>query len=187
MKGLDPLDGVDTVFQHFLERQIEEGMELAGASDLLRLHISPAAPPHVVAEFRCKGLVRTPGGEICEASEFHVGVWFPPHYLKGPTDSWRPNSFQMLRVFTPYVWHPNVSAEAPFICIGRLPSGTGLVEILFQIFDILTYNKYNPREDDSLNKAACAWARAHQELFPIDRRPLKHRQLNLEVSPYAVR
>jgi ubiquitin-protein ligase len=87
----------------------------------------------------------------------------------------------MLRLFTPHVWHPNVSRELPLICIGRLTSGTSLVEILHQLFDILTYQKYNPREDDSLNKAACAWARNNRQRFPIDARPLKRRSVELEV------
>ncbi len=85
-------------------------------------------------------------------------------------------------MFTPNVWHPNVSREHPLICIGRLTPGTPLVDILYQIFDILTFQKYNPREDDSLNKTACAWARENQDRFPIDRRPLKRRQLDLEVQ-----
>ncbi len=179
MSELDPLAGADPVYQFFLKCQLEQGKELAAASDLLKLHIPALAPPNVIAEFRCRGMVREPGGEIHEACEFHVGIWFPPDYLR------RADPFQMLRVFTPHVWHPNVSAEAPFICIGRLAPGTTLVDILYQIFDILTYNKFNPREYDALNKAACAWARAHQDRFPIDRRPLKRRPLSQEVLPYA--
>jgi hypothetical protein len=38
------------------------------------------------------------------------------------------------------------------------------------------------REDDALNKAACAWAREHQDRFPVDRRPLRRRQLELTVD-----
>ena len=187
MSELDSMNGIDPVYRFFLQRQLELGTELAAASDLLNLHIAPLAPPHVIAEFRCKGMVREPDGEIHEASEFHVGIWFPPDYLKGYANTFQRNTFQMLRMYTPGVWHPNVSAEAPFICIGRLASGTTLVDILYQIFDILTYNKFNPREDDALNKAACAWARAHQDRFPIDRRPLKRRSLSLEVLSYAAR
>jgi hypothetical protein len=81
------------------------------------------------------------------------------------------------------VWHPNVSRELPLICIGRLTPGAALADILYQLFDVLTWQKYNPREDDSLNKAACAWARANQHRFPVDRRPLKRRPLSLEVRP----
>jgi ubiquitin-protein ligase len=165
----------DLIFQRFLARQIEEGLALGQSSDLLDLHIPSTPPPHFVAEFHCMGLVREGEGEIREANEFHVGIWFPPDYLR------RVDPFQILRMYTSHVWHPNVSREIPLICIGRLTPGTALVEILYQLFDILTYQKYNPREDDSLNKAACAWARANQDRFPVDRRPLKRQPLGLEV------
>ena len=56
-----------------------------------------------------------------------------------------------------------------------------LVDILYQMFEIITYTKYTPREDDSLNKACCSWARDNQYRFPIDRRPLKRRPLSLEA------
>lgn len=170
------IGGNDPIYERFLERQLEEGMELARCSDLLRLHLPPIAPPHFVAEFLCNGLVREGDCEIRQASEFHVGIWFPPDYLR------RADPFEMLRLFTPNVWHPNVSRDHPLICIGRLTAGTSLVDILYQLFDVLTYRKYNPRENDSLNKTACAWARQSQERFPIDHRPLKRRALWLEVQ-----
>jgi ubiquitin-protein ligase len=171
------LSNGDTIYQRFMERQRAEGLALAESSDILRLHIPPMAPPHFVAEYLCKGMIRDAAGDIKEANNFQVGVWFPSDYLR------RADPFEMLRVFTPDVWHPNVSADLPMICIGRLTPNTSLVDILYQIYDILTYQKYNPREDDSLNRAACSWARANQDRFPIDRRPLKRRSLNLEVQP----
>jgi hypothetical protein len=58
-----------------------------------------------------------------------------------------------------------------------------LVDLLYQVYEILTYQKLTPREDDALNKEACHWARANQKRFPIDRRPLKRRSLALEVEP----
>ena len=165
----------DPIYEAFMRRQLEEGMELARSSDLLRLHIPPMSPPHVVAEFLCNGLIREGDGEIKQASSFHVGIWFPPDYLR------RADTFEMLRMFTPHVWHPNISSELPLICIGRLVAATPLVDILYQIFEVLTYAKYNT--NDSLNKAACAWTRDHQGQLPIDRRPLKRRALSLEVQP----
>ncbi len=167
----------DPVFQRFLDRQFEEGAALVRSSDLLNLHRVPAPPPHCIAEFHCRGLVRQGDGEITEATEFLVGIWFPSDYLR------RADPYQILRLLTPHVWHPNVSRELPLICIGRLTPGTALADILYQLFDVLTWQKYNPREDDSLNKAACAWARANQHRFPVDRRPLKRRPLSLEVRP----
>lgn len=167
----------DPVFQRFLERQYEEGMTLAAASDLLELFVPLLSPPSVVARFRCKGLVRLPDGAIEEADCFEAGIWFPPDYLR------RCEPFEILRWFgPPNIWHPNISDTAPLICVGRLAPGTPLVDILYQIFEIITWTKYTPREDDSLNKACCSWARQNQHRFPVDRRPLKRRQLNLEVS-----
>jgi ubiquitin-protein ligase len=166
----------DPIYDRFLRRQWDEGSELARSSDLLKLHAPPMAPPHFVAEFLCNGLIREETGDIKQANDFHVGIWFPPDYLR------RADPFEMLRLFTPNVWHPNVSREHPLICIGRLTPGTTLVEILYQLFDILTFQKYNPRENDSLNKTACAWARENQDRFPIDRRPLKRQSLNLETQ-----
>jgi hypothetical protein len=167
----------DPIYRRFLESQFAEGMALAEESDLLRLRVPALAPPHFVAEFHCQGLVRGEDGVVKEADHFEVGIWFPPDYLR------RANPFEMLRILTPNIWHPNISCDAPFICIGRLTPGTALVDILYQIFDIVTYQKYNPREDDSLNKFACAWARGNQHRFPVDGRPLKRRKLNLEARP----
>jgi len=171
------LMGADAIYESFMARQLEEGMALASASDILRLHVSPKAPPHFVAEYHCKGLVRDASGTVHETDRFDLGVWFPPDYLR------RADPFQMLRLFTPGVFHPNVSEELPVICIGRLTAGTSLVDILYQVYDILTYQKYNPRENDSLNRNACVWARENQGRLPLDKRPLKRRPLNLEVQP----
>jgi ubiquitin-protein ligase len=174
----NPLSHADAIYRRFMERQLAEGMALADASDALHLHVPPLAPPHFVAEYHCKGLIRDAAtGEIREASQFEVGIWFPPDYLR------RAETFEMLRLFTPGVWHPNISYELPVICIGRVTPGMPLVGILYQVYEILTYQKYNPREDDSLNKIACAWARQNQHRFPIDPRPLKRRALRLEVRP----
>jgi ubiquitin-protein ligase len=168
----------DPVFEKFLQCQHEEGMALARASDLLELHAHPFPPPNFVATFHCKGLVRTPDGQVAEGDCFQAGIWFPPDYLR------RVDPFETLRWFGPQnIWHPNISDTLPLICVGRLTPGMPLVDILYQMFEIITYAKYTPREDDSLNKACCAWARQNQHRFPIDRRPLKRRTLGLEVNP----
>ena len=166
----------DPIYQRFMERQFAEGMALAEASDILRLHVPPLAPPHFVAEFLCKGLIKEQNGEIKEANSFQIGVWFPSDYLR------RANCFYILRAFTPNIWHPNISYDLPLICIGRTTPGMPLVDILYQIFEILCYQRYTPREDNCLNHVACAWAREHEDSFPTDHRPLKRRPLRLEVQ-----
>ena len=165
----------DPIYRRFMEAQLEEGLALASESELLRLYPTPQAPPSFVAEFRCNGVVRDHAGVVRESRLFRVGIWFPPDYLR------RVDPFQVLRLFEPEnAWHPNI--RDAFICIGRLVPGTPLVDILYQVFEVLSYRKFNPREDDCLNRLACAWAREHQQEFPTDPRPLKRRVLNLEVA-----
>lgn len=168
----------DAVRDAFLARQFEEGMALAEASDLLRLQPLEGSPPgKYLAEFLCKGLVRRPGVDVEEASAFLVGVWFPSDYLR------RAEWWQVLSWIGPrYVFHPNIGNRVPLICVGRVVPGTPLVDLLYRCFDVVTFKKVTMREDDALNREACAWARANQHRFPVDARPLKRRTLDLHVS-----
>jgi hypothetical protein len=153
-------------------------MALAAGSDLLELYPMGGDPPdRYIAMFKCKGLVRVEKGEVVEADHFEVGIWFPSDYLR------RAEPFQVLTWLGPWdVFHPNISSKAPFICVGRLKPNTPLTDILYQCFEIITYNKVTMREDDALNFDACVWARENQDKFPIDRRPLKRRALDLKIE-----
>ena len=82
----------------------------------------------------------------------------------------------------PNVWHPNISDTQPAICVGRLVPGTGLVDLLYQCWEIITWNKKTIREDDALNRAACQWARHNLARLPVDTRPLKRRPLDLHIE-----
>jgi len=53
--------------------------------------------------------------------------------------------------------------------------GTPLVNLLFDIYEIITYHRVTMDEPHALNHAACAWARLHVREFPIDPRPLRRR------------
>ena len=166
----------DHIIRGFRRRQYEDGMALAAASDRLALLPLEGDPPErYIAEFSCTGLVRTTSGEILEANRFAVGIWFPDDYLR------HADPFQVLTWLAPRnVWHPNIANQAPFVCPGRLVAGTALVDILYQLFEIITYNKVTPRENDALNREACMWARANQKRFPVDRRALKRRVIEPE-------
>jgi hypothetical protein len=172
----------DKIFEAFLKRQYEDGMALARSSDLLELFpMSDEPPDRYIAQFRCKGLVRSAGGDVVEADHFEVGIWFPSDYLR------RADPFQVLTWLGPFnVFHPNISDKMPFICVGKLAPNTALVDILYQCFEIITYNKVTMREDDALNAEACVWARQNQQKFPIDRRPLKRRALDLKAAQVEV-
>ena len=171
----------DNIFESFLERQQKEGMALAAESDLLELipmfAFDDGPPQYYLARFHCKGLVRSFDGEIVEADRFEVMISFPSDYLR------RADPFEVLSWMGPReVFHPNISAKAPVICIGRLAPGTPLVDIIYQCFEIITYNKVTMREDDALNREACVWARANQQRFPVDSRPLKRRALDIQIE-----
>lgn len=155
----------DRILKSFLDTQFREGMALAAASEILELRAETATPPQrYVARFNCRGLVMTSAGEIEEVDQFDVGIWMPDNYLRSAEQE------QVVNILKPLsIWHPN--AGGPFICLGRLSGGTSLVDILFQTFELLTYQKWAAH--DGLNPAACEWARNNQQRFPIDRRPLK--------------
>lgn len=175
---------LDKIFESFLERQYEEGMALAAESDLLELvpmFWSVDGPPQsYLARFSCKGLVQAHDREVKEADCFEVMISLPSDYLR------HANPFEVLAWLGPTnVFHPNISSKAPIICVGRLAPGTPLVDILYQCFEIITYNKVTMREDDALNREACVWARQNQHRFPLDTRPLKRRALALQVEAIA--
>lgn len=175
---------LDKIFESFLERQYEEGMALAAESDLLELvpmfWFEDGPPQCYLARFSCKGLIQTQDREVKEADCFEVMISFPSDYLRYA------NPFEVLAWLGPAeVFHPNISNKAPLICVGRLAPGTPLVDILYQCFEIITYNKVTMREDDALNLEACAWARRNRHRFPLDTRPLKRRVLDLQVEAVA--
>jgi hypothetical protein len=162
-------DAIDVVFRSFLARQFEEGMKLASSSDLLDLvSLGESPPDRYVAVFRCKGLVLSPQSVPVEADRFHVGIWFPSDYLR------RADPFQVLTWLQPAeVFHPNI--KSPAVCIGPIAPGTTLVNLLYRLFEVVTFREVTTIEDNALDLEACAWVRRTRHLFPVDRRPLKWR------------
>ncbi|TDI46314.1 MAG: hypothetical protein E2P02_05115 [Acidobacteria bacterium] len=159
--------GRDPIFRSFLERQYEDGNEFTETSkrvELVPLHGSP--PSRYLVRFDAKGLVRHGASEPQEATSFTMGLYFHDGYLR------RTNPGRVLTWLSPVeVFHPNIAA--PFICIGPVAPGTGLVDLLYRVYEVITFHNVSPREDDALNRAACAWARQNRRLFPLDRRPFK--------------
>jgi hypothetical protein len=163
---------MNKMLETFLARQYEEGMALARASDLIDLRpIGPHPPSHYVVVFHCNGLMRAVDGKIVPMRESAAGIWFPDHYLTA-ADPYR----ILVWLDPPSVWHPNISDRAPIVCLGRLGPGTRLVDLLFQLYEIVSWQRLSMDEHDALNPAAAAWARENQDRFPVDRRPLKRRR-----------
>lgn len=167
----------DEVLQAFLTHQRAAGMRLAEDSDLLDVFPEdrPTGPPQAyIARFSCKSVLRKQDGQITVApAHFGVGIRFSKDHLRHVKPS---------RVVTwlgpPNIVHPNIRGCG--ICCGRIESGTGLVDILYQCFEIICY--VNWAAHDPLNDEAAQWARNNQHLFPVDPRPLKRRNLELQVT-----
>lgn len=159
----------DPVFQAFLTAQQAEGLALAASSDLVEVEPVGRSPAdRYLVRFRCDGLVRGPDRQVRLANRFEIGIWFPSDYLR------RAQPWEVLTWLGPgRAFHPNISDRMPLICVGRLAPGTGLVDLIYQCFEIITWQKVTMREDDALNRAACGWARDNRNRFPVDRRPLK--------------
>ncbi|HNR29385.1 MAG TPA: hypothetical protein PKI11_00715 [Candidatus Hydrogenedentes bacterium] len=165
---------LDYQTRSFLERNLVAAMELADQSDILELKPFAGDPVRkYIARFHARGLVRDPvTGEIGEAPFCDVGIWFPDDYLQ------RCTPFEVLTwLCPPHAWHPQI--RAPFICPGRLGEGTQLVDILYQCYDIWTYQKVN--WGDALNHEAAAWGRRCLDRLPVDKRPLKRRRVAVNV------
>lgn len=167
----------DPVFEKFLERQLQLGMQLAHESDLLDLF--PAQedlPSKYLAHFKCRGLVWTKDQEAVEVDSFLVHIRFPRTYLQIPNQrvvNWvRPRE----------IWHPNIFGPAGHICLGNFGPGTPLDEILEQCFRVITYQKLTMREDDALNADACVWARRNQHRFPVDPRPMRRQSRTIKAE-----
>jgi hypothetical protein len=156
----------DDIAKRFFERQHSEGLTLAAASDRLELAALGAQPAQVyLARFRCTGLVRI-DRQIVEHDDFVVGIRLPDSYLR------RFDTAQVLTWCEPLsIWHPNI--RPPYVCVGRMEPGTPLVDLLYQLYEIITYHNVEMREPHALNHDACVWARHNVDRFPVDRRPLR--------------
>ena len=169
---------MDRIYNSWLDKQHDEVMALAAASDRLMVVPHPETPPRAyVVRFDCLTLVRAGGDVTLWDGGCDVLFRFPTDYLRVVT---RPEWIVALRS-PAHLYHPN--AVAPFLCIGHITPGTSLVRLIHQVHDLLTFAKYTPREDDALNREACAWARANGQRFPVDVRPLRRRVVSFDVDP----
>ena len=169
----------DRTLAKFLAQQHADGMAFVAESDLVALRALDGPPPqHYLASFSCKGLVRGGDGAITEADRFVVGIWFPDDYVRAV------NPFAVLTLIDPIeAFHPNIGV--PFICVGSIAPSTPLVDLLYRVFEVLSYQQVTMAEDNAFNREACAWARRNQQRFPIDPRPLKRRAAALDLMTLA--
>lgn len=78
-------------------------------------------------------------------------------------------------------FHPNFRMASPNdICIGDYwASGETLVDIIYQVGEMITYQNYNVTSP--LNGIAAKWAKENIELFPIDNVNLRQGELDINL------
>ncbi len=157
---------MDTILESFRDTQHRQAAALAARSPILQVLRLDAE--RFVARFVASTLVADPGGQPRATEGFTVGFWLGDDYLR------RVEAAQLITLLEPrHVFHPNVYEH--LICLGAVAPGTPLVELIYRVYEVLTFQALTVRDDDALNRAACQWARNHPQRLPVDRRPLKGR------------
>lgn len=154
----------DSIRNSWLESQYVEAMSFAQRSEVLSIAPIAGSPPYkYIAEFRCNGLARSEDG-ISVIHRHVVGILFPDQYLRTSCDPG-----QVLTWLEPDTeFHPNINP--PFCCVGPIAPGMTLMSLLHQLYQMITWQRFTPREDAALNQLACSWARDNLDRFPVDPR-----------------
>jgi hypothetical protein len=154
------------VREAFLRAQLEAAKELTERSDIVEVTPLEGDPPErYIADFRCKSYARS-GDSVHLVDRVLVGIQLPENYLH----VFEPQ--RVIAVLAPLnLWHPNV--RGPLLCPGFLIPGTPLVDLVTQVYEVLTAHRITLAEQRALHPEVCSWARANRSSFPTERRPLR--------------
>lgn len=108
--------------------------------------------------------------EIVKEHKFEI-------YLHADYPRLKPQSNMLTEIF-----HPNFRMASPHdICIGDYwASGETLVDIIYQVGDMIAYQSYNVTSP--LNGIAAKWAKENIELFPIDNVNLRQGEIDITLA-----
>lgn len=184
---------LDGIFKSFLEDGLRRAMEIASESDILEVIPHPSYSPSLlyllvfndVAYLRDSGdnNINVSRGIVC------VEIRFPLDYLRSTDSNLYLKTATILDPSSllhpdPYLFHPNYDPVSGCICLGAdfLP-GTPLNNLIFHIYDIISYSNYSTDERNGLNAVACRYLRDHPEVISNLRiMPLRRRRLAAKVS-----
>ncbi|KAA0211769.1 MAG: hypothetical protein EDM69_00715 [Chlorobiota bacterium] len=98
-------------------------------------------------------------------------------YLHNEYPRIKPQCFLLTEIF-----HPNIRKSSPNdICIGDYwSSGETLVDIVYQIGEMIMFQNYNIKSP--LNGVAAKWARENESLFPIDSTNIRSPELDVKLT-----
>ena len=174
---------MDGVFRLFLENTYTEAMEFAARSDVLRIAPVGGSPPFSYAcNFRVQYLQRLPSGTVeIHPGPVHCLIHFPNDYLRSTDPKFY---MRVASVLTSDFVHPNVAGG--IVCLGGgFAAGTPISELLWLLFQIVSYRNCTLDERNALNAEACRLLRACPELLLKADRPRllrqRHEGLSAEV------
>lgn len=98
-------------------------------------------------------------------------------YLHADYPRLKPLSYILTGIF-----HPNFRMASPNdICIGDYwASGETLVDIIYQIGEMITYQSYNVTSP--LNGIAAKWAKENKEILPLDKTNLRMGEIDISLT-----
>lgn len=165
----------DPIRASWLLEQEADWRLFAAQTDMVDVAPVDAAPhQRYLAHFRCRSLVKQRSGRIEQFTEgVTAGITFRDDHLRFV------EPLLLVSLVTPQnIWLPNVGRG--MICVGHVRVGISLIDTIYQTFAILSGQNWSLAS--VLNAEAADYARDHQDLFPIDPRPLKRRQVGLDMK-----
>lgn len=172
----------DAVFYRFLENTFTEAMELMQKSDILRVSPIPPLPPSTyLFEFNLPFFLRRlPSGVVEPAAGPVLSILhFPGDYLRS-TDSHL--YLKVASILTTDFTHPNV--DRGVVCLGsQFGPGTPITTLLWEMYDIISYQNVTLDERNALNPEACRLLREHGKLLDqLERKPFMRRKGKMQIK-----
>ena len=176
---------MDSVFRLFLENTHAEATEFAARSDVLKIVPVGEFPPSTYAcNFHVQYLERLSGGTV----EIHPGpvrcvIHFPSDYLFSTDPKFY---MRVASVITPNFVHPNVVRG--IVCLGGgFAAGTPISELIWLLFQIVSYRNCTLDERNAMNAEACRLIRSCPEMLaklgrPRLLRPRDRRRISAETT-----
>jgi hypothetical protein len=180
----------DKILASFLQNSFADAKQLESESGVFSICESLGSPPSRFL-LRFSGLdhlVQDPADGRVHVSQqpVLVGVNFPPDYLRRIDENLY---LKVVCLLNPDFFHPNVKSPLGWICLGHaFMPGTTLSDLVYHLYDIVTYQNMTVDEQDAFNADACRYLRQYPEtVAKLQRPPLRHQPLQLQVKVKELR
>ena len=120
-------------------------------------------PDYYRLVYNIRGIEAVRGNHVVYRNKHEVELQLTREY---------PNQPPLCKMLTP-IFHPNISPAR--ICIGNSGDWTAqekLVDVIFRIGEIITYQSCNPSDPLPDSREVALWANEHKYMFPFDKAEL---------------